>query len=72
MSDHELLSEAYERLEAGDVYRRDRGEYTYAEVLSALLLLLREAREQIAFEHDLLSAVLREHEGRRRHLRVAA
>lgn len=65
-----LLREAHERLAAADPYRRDPGEYTHAEVLDAVLLLLEEAREDVAGERATIAALLNEMRPVR-HLRAA-
>lgn len=64
-----LLREAHERLAAADSYRRDPGEYTHAEVLDAVLLLLAEARQDIEFEKGIIHGLLAE---RRPHLKAVA
>lgn len=72
MGQHDaILAEAYERLAAGDIHRRDPSEYTHAEVLDAVLLIAAEAQEQVAFEQSVLRAVMDEHRPAR-HLKVAA
>ena len=63
-----LLREAHERLVAADLYRRDLSEYTHAEVLGAVLLLLEEARQDIEFERGIIAGLLDEPV---RHLRAA-
>jgi hypothetical protein len=63
-----LLREAHERLAAADPYRRDLSEYTHAEILGAVLLLLEEAREDVAAERANVTALLSEPV---RHLRAA-
>ena len=71
MSQHdEILEEAYGRLRAGDTFARDRSEYTHAEVLAAVLLLVAEAREQLELEAFLWETAM-EH-APSRHLRAAA
>ena len=65
-----LLREAHDRLAAADLYRRDPSEYTYAEVLATVLLLLEEAREDVAEERATIAALLDEMQPAR-HLRAA-
>lgn len=55
-----LLQEAYARLDAASPFLRHPHEYTHAEILGAVLLLLEEARQEVRAEHANVRALLRE------------